>query len=223
MKLYKVVKKNIPVEAYQTKKPIDIRTLEGVMHANAGDWIVTGVEGEQWPVKKEIFEWAKIISTALVLSFVITLFVKPTLVSGESMHPTLENGDYLLINRIEPKLSGIEKGDIVVFKSNLIQDDGKTRKDLVKRVIATEGDHIKIENSKVYVNDKLIEEPYIDDDIMTETIDATVPKGKMFVMGDNRDNSLDSRNEMVGFVDEKEVIGKVFVRLFPFDKITLFK
>ena len=139
------------------------------------------------------------------------------------MHPTLENGDYLLINRIEPKLSGIEKGDIVVFKSNLIQDDGKTRKDLVKRVIATEGDHIKIENSKVYVNDKLIEEPYIDDDIMTETIDATVPKGKMFVMGDNRDNSLDSRNEMVGFVDEKEVIGKVFVRLFPFDKITLFK
>ena len=105
----------------------------------------------------------------------------------------------------------------------MIQDDGKTRKDLVKRVIATEGDHIKIENSKVYVNDKLIEEPYIDDDIMTETIDATVPKGKMFVMGDNRDNSLDSRNEMVGFVDEKEVIGKVFVRLFPFDKITLFK
>ena len=174
-------------------------------------------------IKKEIFEWAKIISTALVLSFVITLFVKPTLVSGESMHPTLENGDYLLINRIEPKLSGVEKGDIVVFKSNLIQDDGKTRKDLVKRVIATEGDHIKIENSKVYVNDKLIEEPYIDDDIMTETIDATVPKGKMFVMGDNRDNSLDSRNEMVGFVDEKEVIGKVFIRLFPFDKITLFK
>lgn len=56
MKLYKVVKKNIPVEAYQTKKPIDIQTLEGVMHANAGDWIVTGVEGEQWPVKKEIFE-----------------------------------------------------------------------------------------------------------------------------------------------------------------------
>lgn len=56
MKSYKVVKKNIPVEAYQTNKPIDIKTLEGVMHANAGDWIITGVEGEQWPVKKEIFE-----------------------------------------------------------------------------------------------------------------------------------------------------------------------
>ena len=56
MKLYKVVKKNIPVEAYQTKKPLDIQALEGVMHANAGDWIITGVEGEQWPVKKEIFE-----------------------------------------------------------------------------------------------------------------------------------------------------------------------
>lgn len=56
MKLYKVVKKNIPVEAYQTDKPMDIQTLEGVMHANAGDWIITGTDGEKWPVKKEIFE-----------------------------------------------------------------------------------------------------------------------------------------------------------------------
>ncbi len=56
MKLYKVVKKSIPVEAYQTNKPVNIQTLEGVMHANAGDWIITGIEGEQWPVKKEIFE-----------------------------------------------------------------------------------------------------------------------------------------------------------------------
>ena len=56
MELYKVVKKNIPVEAYQIEKPLDIHTLEGVMHANVGDWIITGVEGEQYPVKKEIFE-----------------------------------------------------------------------------------------------------------------------------------------------------------------------
>lgn len=56
MKLYKVVKKYIPVEAYQTDKPMDIQTLEGVMHANAGDWIITGTDGEKWPVKKEIFE-----------------------------------------------------------------------------------------------------------------------------------------------------------------------
>lgn len=56
MKLYKVVKKYIPVEAYQTNRPIDIQTLEGVMHANAEDWIIIGVEGEMWPVKKEIFE-----------------------------------------------------------------------------------------------------------------------------------------------------------------------
>ena len=56
MKLYKVVKKYIPVEAYQTDKPMDIQTLEGVMHANVGDWIITGTGGEKWPVKKEIFE-----------------------------------------------------------------------------------------------------------------------------------------------------------------------
>lgn len=56
MKKYKVVKKPIPVEAYQTDKPMDIKTLEGIMHANIGDWIITGVEGESWPVKKEIFK-----------------------------------------------------------------------------------------------------------------------------------------------------------------------
>lgn len=56
MKKFKVVKKNIPIEAYQTNKEIDIKTLEGVMHANVGDWILTGVNGEQWPVRKDIFE-----------------------------------------------------------------------------------------------------------------------------------------------------------------------
>ena len=56
MKKFKVVKKNIPVEAYQTDKCINIKTLEGTMHANVGDWIITGIDGEQWPVKKEIFE-----------------------------------------------------------------------------------------------------------------------------------------------------------------------
>ena len=56
MKTYKVVKKYLPVEAYQTGKPVNIQTLEGVMHANVGDWIITGTDGEKWPVKKEIFE-----------------------------------------------------------------------------------------------------------------------------------------------------------------------
>lgn len=168
--------------------------------------------------KKELIEWIKIIATALIFAFIITQFIRPTLVRGQSMYPTLEEDDYLIINRIAYKVGEPKQGDIIVFSTNLLQDNGE-HKDLVKRVIATEGDHIKIENSKVYVNDKLIDEPYIHDEYTDGDIDITVPENKIFAMGDNREESLDSRYEEVGLVDEKNVMGKVILRLFPFDKI----
>lgn len=170
-------------------------------------------------IKSEVIEWIKILLTSFVLAFVITQFVRPTLVKGESMYPTLEENDYLIVNRISPKISGLEKGDIIVFSTNLMQDDGKGTKDLVKRVIATEGDHLKIENSKVYVNGELIDEPYIHDNYTDANIDIVIPENKIFAMGDNRENSLDSRHAQVGLVDEKDVMGKVMIRLFPFNKL----
>ena len=106
--------------------------------------------------KKELIAWIKVIATALVFAFIITQFIRPTLVRGESMYPTLVENDYLIINRMAYKIGEPKDGDIIVFKTNLLQDDGKP-KDLVKRVIATEGQHIKIEDSKVYVDDKLID------------------------------------------------------------------
>ena len=172
-------------------------------------------------IKNEVVEWIKIILTAFVLAFVITQFVRPTLVKGQSMYPTLEENDYLIINRISPKISGLDKGDIIVFSTGLMQDDGSGTKDLVKRVIATEGDHIKIENSNVYVNDELIDEPYIHDNMTEGSIDVIVPEGKLFAMGDNRERSMDSRHAEVGLVDEKDVMGKVMIRLFPFNRIGL--
>lgn len=168
--------------------------------------------------KKEAIEWIKIIATALVFAFIITQFIRPTLVKGESMYPTLEENDYLIINRMSYKFGEPKRGDIIVFSTDLLQDDG-TPKDLVKRVIAVEGDHIKIENSNVYVNDKLIEEPYIHDNYTEGVIDMVIPEGKVFAMGDNREKSLDSRYEDVGLVDEKDIMGKVMVRLFPLNKI----
>ena len=169
-------------------------------------------------LKKELCEWGKTLALALVLSVVILQVVRPTIVSGESMYPTLEDKDYLVINRMAYKIGEPTKGDIVVFKTELLQDNGE-KKDLVKRVIAVKGDHIKIKDSKVYVNDKLIEEPYIHDEYTSGNIDIKVPEGKIFAMGDNRDNSMDSRMSEVGLVDEKDVVGKVIVRLFPFDSI----
>ena len=168
--------------------------------------------------KKELIEWIKVIATALVFAFIITQFIRPTLVRGESMYPTLVENDYLIINRMAYKIGEPKDGDIIVFKTNLLQDDGKP-KDLVKRVIATEGQHIKIEDSKVYVDDKLLDELYIHDNYTSGDIDLIVPEGQVFAMGDNREKSLDSRYEEVGLVDEKDIMGKVMIRLFPFNKI----
>ena len=168
--------------------------------------------------KREIIEWGKVIITALVFAFIITQFIRTTLVRGESMYPTLVENDYLIINRMAYKLGKPKDGDIIVFKTDLLQDDGKP-KDLVKRVIATEGQHIKIEDSKVYVDNKLLDEPYIHDNYTSGDIDMVIPEGEVFTMGDNREKSLDSRYEEVGLVNEKDIMGKVMIRLFPFNKI----
>ncbi len=171
-------------------------------------------------VKKEIFEWIKVFALAIVFAFLITQFIKPTLVRGDSMYSTLEEGDYLIINRMAYKFGDPQRGDIIVFESDLQQDDG-TSKDLVKRVIGVGGDTVKIENSKVYVNGTELDEPYIDDQITEGNVDTVVPEGTVFVLGDNRDISLDSRYEQVGFINESDILGKVFVRLYPFNKIGL--
>ncbi len=169
-------------------------------------------------IKKEAIEWMKIIATALIFAFIITQFIRPTLVRGESMYPTLEENDYLIINRMAYKIGEPKDGDIIVFSTELLQEDGD-RKDLVKRIVGVAGDHIKIENSKVYVNDKLIDEPYIHNNYTEGNIDIIIPEGKIFAMGDNREKSLDSRYEDVGLVNEKDVMGKVMIRLYPFNKI----
>ena len=171
-------------------------------------------------VKKEVMERVKVFALAIVFALIITQFIKPTLVRGASMYSTLEEGDYLIINRMSYKFKEPDHGDIIVFESDLKQDDGSI-KDLVKRVIGVGGDHVVIENSKVYVNDKELNEPYIHNEITEGDIDTVVPEGKVFVLGDNREISLDSRYEQVGFIDDSDILGKVVIRLYPFNKIGL--
>lgn len=169
-------------------------------------------------LKKEIIDWIKTIAISLVLAFLIVQVIKPTIVSGESMYPTLNDRDYLILNRLSYKFGEIERGDIIVFKTNLKQDNGK-EKDLIKRVIAIPGDHLVIENSKVYINDELIDEPYIHNAYTSGDIDIVIPENKIFAMGDNRENSKDSRSEDVGLVDENDILGEVMVRLLPISNI----
>lgn len=168
--------------------------------------------------KKEIIEWTKIIVASIAIALVITHFVRPTLVQGSSMYPTLEEKDYLIINRVAYNNNEPKRGDIIVFKTDLVQANGK-EKDLVKRVIAVPGDHIRIIDNKVYLNGKLQNESYVHGEKTEGNIDMTIPKGYVFAMGDNRENSMDSRDQQVGLVNEKDIMGKVVIRLLPFDKI----
>lgn len=170
-------------------------------------------------VKSDLIEWIKTFSIALVCGIVITFVVQPTIVSGESMQPTLENKDYLIINKLAYENDIPKRGDIIVFKTKLIDNKSKKKKNLVKRVIALPGEHIVIKNSEVFINGEFLNESYIHGIYTYGDIDMVVPKNHVFTMGDNRPDSADSRMEEIGAISLDDVVGKVSLRLFPFDKV----
>lgn len=158
--------------------------------------------------KAELFSWIKVLLVATIIGLSISYVIKPTIVSGLSMYPTLDNGDYLMMNRLAYKVGDPERNDIVVFNTEF-------NSVFIKRVIGVAGDTVKVQNGKVWVNGKELKEDYINGEFHVGDIETTVPEGHLFVMGDNRDNSLDSRFQEVGFVNEDDVMGTVFVELYP--------
>lgn len=166
----------------------------------------------------EVFTWVRDIAIAVAIALVISYFVTPTIVQEHSMEDTLHNNDYLILNKAAYKFGGEPQyGDIVVFKSNIVNEQNGEDKLLIKRVIAKGGDTVSINNGVVYRNGEALDEPYTKDGYTNGGMDETVvPEGKLFLCGDNRLVSLDSRSSEVGFVDESAVIGKAVFRLFPF-------
>ena len=164
-------------------------------------------------------EWIKDILIAIVVAFLVLQFIKPTIVQEHSMENTLKPNDYLFISKQSYRLFGDpQRGDIIVFHSVLTTADG-AEKLLVKRIIALPGDTICITGGVVYINGEPQDEPYTKDGYTnTEMEEVTVPEGQLFCMGDNRQNSRDSRDPLIGFVDEDDVLGKAVLRLFPFSK-----
>lgn len=175
-------------------------------------------EKEPFNLKKELWEWAKAIFFAAVIVFIVFKFIiQVVTVNGISMEPTLEERDRLVISNL---FYTPETGDIVVLSDKTGLDEA-----LIKRIIALPGQTVDInENGEVLVDGKILSEPYIAELIQEDhrgdmEYPVTVPEGKIFVMGDNRNHSTDSRYSSVGLVDEKEVLGRVIFRLLPFDKI----
>ena len=168
----------------------------------------------------EIYEWLEAIAFALAIVVILFTFVfRVVSVSGPSMQPTLMGGDRVILNSVffTPK-----DGDIVV----ITQDNSHDNEPLIKRVIAVEGQTIFIdaENDVVTVDGVQLNETYILEEDMEREGDAyeyplTIPKGKVFVMGDNRNDSFDSRSEGLGMVDEDNIMGKAIFRIYPFEKV----
>ena len=171
-------------------------------------------------VAMEILDWVKHIVFAVIVGILFITFIgQRTIVYGMSMSPTLENGDQLIIEKISPKIGGIKRGDIVTIYIHGLLDEGKDY--LIKRVIAIEGDTLKIEDGKVYLNGILLDEEYIRGDYTYEErlgTEINVEKGHVFVMGDNRLKGGSNDSRSLGLFDVSAIRGKAIFRWFPFNK-----
>lgn len=191
-----------------------------------GDRYVEKTEKE----KNELWEWTK----ALLIAFAIAAFIRyflftPIVVDGDSMMPTLENGDRMIVNKFSYKIGEPERFDIVVFHA-------PEQKDYIKRVIGVPGDFVEYKDDQLYINGEAINEPYLDaykaqisegnltGDFSLNDIDPSldvIPEGYVFVMGDNRRFSKDSRH--IGIVDQKEIIGNTSIIFWPLNEIEIVK
>lgn len=168
-----------------------------------------------------LYDWIEVVSISVIIVIMIFTFVaRLSTVDGDSMYPTLIDGERLIVSDL---FYSPENGDIVVLQ----EKNAFFTSPLVKRIIAQEGQTIDFdyENWGVYVDGVKLTEPYINRELEKAMKNygspdsVTVPEGHIFVMGDNRNHSTDSRDSLVGFVEYDEIIGKVVFRLFPFSRI----
>lgn len=170
--------------------------------------------GQEQSMRVDLYEWIQSLMTALVICMAIFIFIIRVIdVSGSSMFPTLHDGDKMLVSNL---FYTPHAGDVVVFKTDRYDPE----RALVKRVIATEGQEISIDFDRgiVYIDGLPVEEDYIAE--LTKTkLDfigpQTVPEGCMFVMGDNRNASTDSRKKEIGMVDQRMLLGRAYYVIFP--------
>jgi signal peptidase I len=176
---------------------------------------------------KEALDWGIHILIAVLVGFFIVTFVgQRTVVNGASMEPTLHNNDQLIIEKISPRFGMLHRGDIITID---VRDHKNEVPDspIIKRIIGVAGDTVEVKDGKVYVNDQELKEDYINGDntdiVEDEFAKVTVPKGMVYVMGDNRlpNQSLDSRK--IGALEVKKVGGRAILRFYPFNNFGTLK
>lgn len=179
--------------------------------------------------KNEWFDWIKALGIAAILAIVIRLFLfSPVIVDGPSMLPTLKDGDFLIVNKINYTIGDPERFDVVVFHAT-------ESKDYIKRVIGLPGEHVSYKEDTLYINGEPLQESFIkkeaDQTEDTYTYDFSledlpgelnkIPKDHVLVLGDNRKNSTDSRR--LGVIHEDQLVGEAQFTLWPLDRIGFVK
>lgn len=181
-------------------------------------------------MKQELIEWGKAFIFAAVVVFVFNIFFGTTTVFSTSMYPTLVEKDIVLLT----KLGEPQRGEIVSFKSDIpigkeslkllnpiqrLMVNENSKKNLIKRVIALPGDKVEVSDGNVYVNDVLLDEPYVSSFTTGEVYIEKLEDNMYFLMGDNRTVSLDSRSSNVGPVDGETIFGRLVLRIMPLNRM----
>jgi signal peptidase I len=167
-----------------------------------------------------IRENAITVTIALVIALLLRLFIaEPRYIPSDSMVPTLEEGDRLIVEKVAYRFHPPERGDIIVFQPPIqLQMQGyDSHQAFIKRVIATSGQTVTVQDGTVYVDSQPLTENYIAELPQYNLQSVTVPEGKLFVMGDNRNNSNDSH--IWGFLPQENIIGHAIFKFWPFSRI----
>ncbi len=175
---------------------------------------------------RSVVEWAVILVAALLVAVVVkTFLIQAFYIPSASMEPQLRNGDRIFVNKLSYRLHDIHRGDVVVFERPSSATPDPKIKDLVKRVVGLPGDTVEGKNGGVYVNGRRLAEEYLpDEQTTTDFAPVKVPVRRLWMMGDNRENSTDSRylcDNRPTFISEDSVVGRAFVKVFPLNDLEL--
>ncbi len=163
---------------------------------------------EKEDLKKSLFEYVKVIIFTIVITFGVLYFIQISRVVGSSMEPTYHHGNIILVDKVFYKQPAYN--DIVVVEYPVSINEQQ----IIKRIVGLPGDHIEMKDNQLYRNDELLKEDYINEPMVNnKDFSYDIPEGKIFVMGDNRNHSVDSRE--IGYVDfDEQVVGRVFFKVF---------
>lgn len=235
-----------PEERLRSRTPTEDQQPPPVRREHGDDGSSSGSRGKHRKdeERRGFIGFLRELPGLILIAFLLALLIKTFLVQAfyipsQSMLPTLEVGDRVLVNKVVYDIREVRRGEIVVFRNPRLEEPDRgpiaaflnwlveglgvssdPNQDFIKRVIGLPGEVVEVRNGRVYIDGDRIREPYvIDQEDPSDFGPVTVPGGTYFVMGDNRPNSSDSRSRTLGFIPGDKIVGKAFILLWPPSRI----